>query len=265
MGRPGANRRTDAPVLRPAVSLARALSKLGFMSRSRAVKFVASGRVRVNGAPVLDPGFRVDPARDFVEVDGIRPAAGPRTYLMLNKPRGLVTTAADEKGRPTVFSCLDDPSLPRVVPVGRLDMASEGLLLFTNDTGWADRLLDPANRVARVYHVQVEPPPGPGLCRELADGVADAAGERLTARSARVLRAGVRTGWLEVVLEEGKNREVRRLLAACGRRVRRLVRVSFGPLRLGDLPKGRWRLLSAEEREAVERALQARAGRRRRP
>lgn len=265
MGRPGGNLSADAAVRRPAVSLARALSKLGFASRSRAVGLISSGRVRVNGIPVRDPGVRVDPATDGVEVDGLRPPAGPRVYLMLNKPRGLVTTAADEKGRPTVFSCLDDPSLPRVVPVGRLDMASEGLLLFTNDTRWADRLLEPANRVSRIYRVQVEPPPGPDLCRELEAGTADAGGERLTARSARVLRAGVRTGWLEVVLEEGKNREVRRLLGACGRRVRRLVRVSFGPLSLGDLPKGSWRFLSTAERQAVERALPARAGRPRRP
>ncbi len=265
MVRPGTNRRTGAAAGRPAVSLARALSKLGFASRSRAFGLVASGRVRVNGAVVVDPGFRLDPDRARVEVEGLRPAAGARVYLMLNKPRGLVTTAADEKGRPTVFSCLDDPSLPRVVPVGRLDMASEGLLLFTNDTRWADRLLDPAHRVARVYHVRVTPPPTAALCRELEAGIVDAGGGRLAARSARVLRAGKRAGWLEVVLEEGKNREVRRLLASRGGSVRRLVRVSFGPLLLGDLPKGRWRLLSAEERQAVERAIPPRAGSRRRP
>lgn len=177
---------------------------------------------------------------------------------MLNKPRGLVTTAADEKGRPTVFECLKGAGLPRVVPVGRLDMASEGLLLFTNDTRWADRLLDPRSRLPRVYHVQIDPRPDPALCHALTEGMAAPGGGRLAARSARVLRMGTRTGWLEVVLEEGRNREVRRLVEARGLAVRRLVRVAFGPLTLGDLAKGAWRPLAAAELDALDLALPGR-------
>jgi 23S rRNA pseudouridine2605 synthase len=193
-----------------------------------------------------------------INVEGLRPASGAKVYLMLNKPRGLVTTASDEKSRPTVFECFKNTALPRVVPVGRLDMASEGLLLFTNDTRWADHLLDPASCVERVYHVQVEPLPAPDLCQRLTEAIKALDEDRLAARSARVLRTGVRTGWLDIVLDEGKNREIRRLLKACGENVRRLVRVAFGPLRLGNLPNGAWRELTAVELEAVNGALASR-------
>ena len=255
MGRTGGGGRTGGAVRRGPVSLVRALSKLGFASRSRAAGLILSGRVAVNGRPALEPGLRVDPGRDVITVDGIGPAPEPFVHILLNKPRGLVTTAADEKGRPTVYECLKDAALPRVVPVGRLDMASEGLLMFTNDTRWADRLLDPRNRLPRVYRVQVRPRPDPGLCLALTAGTPAPDGGRLAARSARILRTGTRTGWLEVVLEEGRNREVRRLLEARGLEVRRLVRVAFGPLVLGDLPKGTWRALAADELEALDRAL----------
>ncbi len=144
------------PDRRPGVSLARALSKLGFCSRSQGRELVEEGRVRVNGAVRRDPELRVDPDRDRIEVDGARVAAEERVYLMLNKPRGLVTTASDERGRGTVYDVLDAPGLPFVSPVGRLDRASEGLLLFTNDTRWAARILDPATHLDKTYHVQVD-------------------------------------------------------------------------------------------------------------
>jgi 23S rRNA pseudouridine2605 synthase len=137
--------------------------------------------------------------------------------------------------------------------VGRLDRASEGLLLLTNDTRWAQRLLDPASHVDKVYHVQVDRVPDDGLAAAMRAGV-EAEGERLAAKDARVLRAGTRHGWLEVVLDEGRNRHIRRLLSALDVEVLRLVRVAVGPLRLGDLAKGAWRELTEREREELGRA-----------
>jgi 23S rRNA pseudouridine2605 synthase len=236
----------------PRVSLARALSKLGVCSRAQGEALVRAGRVRVDGTVRREPSFRVDPRRARIDVDG-RPVVARRTvYLALNKPRGLVTTRDDPQGRPTVFSCLDDASLPFVSPVGRLDRASEGLLLFTNDTRWAARLLAPASHVDKIYHVQIDRVPDDALLACLTDGVDDA-GERLAAKGARVLRSGTRTAWLEVTLDEGRNRHIRRLLAALGVEVQRLVRVAIGPLALGALGKGAWRHLTADEVRALGR------------
>ena len=184
--------------------------------------------------------------RARITVDDAPVRAGRRVYLVLNKPRGLVTTRDDPRGRPTVYGCLDDPSLPFVSPVGRLDQASEGLLLFTNDTRWAQRLLDPASHVDKRYHVQVDRVPDDALAAAMRAGV-DADGERLAAKDAQVLRAGARHGWLEVTLDEGRNRHIRRLLATLDVAVLRLVRVAVGPLVLGDLGKGEWRELTAGE------------------
>ena len=230
--------------------MARALSKLGWCSRSEAAALVAAGRVAVAGRVVRDPEHPVRPGETPIAVDGVAVVAAPRVYLALNKPRGLVTTAADERGRETVYRCLEGAGLPWVGPVGRLDRASEGLLLFTNDPAWAARLTDPDSAVAKRYHVQVGAVPDAALAARLVAGVDDR-GERLAARAARVLRAGGRHGWLEVELVEGRNRHIRRMLAALGIAVLRLVRVAIGPLALGDLPKGAWRSLDAAEVAAL--------------
>jgi 23S rRNA pseudouridine2605 synthase len=229
------------------------LSKLGFCSRAQAFSLVRAGRVKLNGILTRNPERPTRPERDRIEVDGqvVRPAA--RVYLMLNKPRGLITTTADERGRPTVFDCLKSlaaESLPRVAPVGRLDQASEGLLLFTNDTAWAARITDPASHLDKTYHAQVDCVADEALCRRIEAGVEDA-GERLRARRASVLRCGQKNSWLEIVLDEGRNRHIRRLLAALGVNVLRLVRVAVGPLPLGNLPKGALRHLTAEEVRAL--------------
>ncbi len=239
--------------MRPPVSLARALSKLGILSRSQAERAIAEGRVRVDGVVRREPSFRVDMDRARIALDDAPAEAARRVYLALNKPRGLVTTRDDPRGRPTVYACLADPSLPFVSPVGRLDQASEGLLLFTNDTRWAQRLLDPASHVDKVYHVQVDRVPDDALAAAMRAGV-NVDGEHLAAKDARVLRAGARHGWLEVVLDEGRNRHIRRLLAALDVEVLRLVRVAVGPVALGDLAKGEWRELTEEERESLGRS-----------
>lgn len=242
-----------APGRRPGVGLARALSKLGFCSRSQGQTLVAEGRVRVNGAVRRDPELRVDPDRDRIEVDGERVGAEERVYLALNKPRGLVTTASDERGRGTVYDCLDDPDLPFLGPVGRLDRASEGLLLFSNDTRWAARITEPATHLDKTYHVQVDRVADDALLGRMTEGVA-AGGDFLAAKRAALLRAGTRNSWLEVVLDEGRNRHIRRLLEALGVEVLRLVRVAIGPLELGDLPRGAYRRLTPEEVAALDAA-----------
>jgi 23S rRNA pseudouridine2605 synthase len=235
------------------VGLARALSKLGFCSRSRAAELIRRGRVRLNGATRRDPETPVHLDRDRLDVDGNLVVANLLIYLMLNKPRGLVTSASDEKGRETVYSLLPK-NLPWVGPVGRLDKASEGLLLFTNDSEWAARISDPESHLDKTYHVQVSAPEMDIPIGKLSQGVTSA-GELLRPKSARILRGGEKNTWLEIVLDEGKNREIRRMFEALEIEVLRLVRVAIGPLALGPLPKGKSRPLSLEEKLALDQAL----------
>jgi 23S rRNA pseudouridine2605 synthase len=238
------------------VSLARALSKLGYCSRTQARALIQAGRVQVNGTVRRAPSLRVDVRRDRITVDGRRVTAAARVYLMLNKPRGLVTTTTDERGRETVYRCLTDPSLPWVFPVGRLDKASEGLLLFTNDTQWAARILDPATHLDKTYHVQIDRVADEHMMQRMREGVVDAE-EPLRAKRVRLLRYGTRNSWLEIVLDEGKSRHIRRMLEALDVNVLRLMRISIGPLELGELGKGEYRHLTAAERGAVRSAIES--------
>jgi 23S rRNA pseudouridine2605 synthase len=248
------------PVPRPArpgpppasVSVARALSKLGACSRRDAERRVAEGRVRVDGRVVRDPAARLDPRRARIELDGRPVRAAAPLYLAVHKPRGVVTSHATERGAPTVYELLPAAYAGHhLSAVGRLDKASEGLLLVTNDTRWAARVLDPAARVAKVYHVHVDVVPDDALLAALRRGVEGEPGEWLAVSEARVFRAGTRTGWLELVLHEGRNRHIRRLLGALGVEVKRLIRVAVGPLALGDLAPGAVRPLTAAERAAL--------------
>jgi len=229
--------------------LARTLSKLGVCSRTEAARWIADGRVQVDGRIVRDPEWPIVQAADVaarLRVDG-QPVQGPqRHYLMLNKPRGLVTTVRDEQGRDTVYQCLRGAGLPWLAPVGRLDKASEGLLLFSNDPQWAAAVTDPERGPHKTYHVQVDCLPTPQQLQAMLDGVRDQ-GEALRAQGITVLRQGQRHAWLEVVLDEGRNRQIRRLLASQGIGVLRLVRVAIGGLALGELPKGAWRPLAEHE------------------
>ncbi len=236
------------------VGLARALSKLGFCSRSQAANLICAGRVRLNGTTRKDPETPVHLERDRIEVDRNAVAAESKIYLMLNKPRGVVTTASDEKGRTTVYSLLGE-ELPWVGPVGRLDKASEGLLLFTNDSEWAARLSDPASHLDKTYHVQAGIISVNEITDKLIKGVREG-GELLRAKQARVLRAGEKNAWLEIVLDEGKNRQIRRMLEHLGIEVLRLIRVAIGPLALGPLAKGQSRALELAEKSALDQAVQ---------
>ncbi|WP_191091441.1 pseudouridine synthase [Xanthomonas sacchari] len=255
--RPRLPARNTAPAV-PRHGLARTLSKLGLCSRTEAARWIAAGRVAVDGRIVTDPEFPILQGRHRLAVDGAPLADTARRYLMLNKPRGLVTSAQDERGRDTVYRCFDGAGLPWLAPVGRLDKASEGLLLFSNDPQWAARVTDPGSGPDKTYHVQVDAVPDAALLARMCAGVVDD-GEPLRAKQARLLRQGERHAWLEVVLDEGRNRQIRRLLAALGLDVLRLVRVAIGDLVLGDLGKGAWRELSAAEVTALAPAADASA------
>jgi 23S rRNA pseudouridine2605 synthase len=237
------------------VGLARALSKLGYCSRAQAAQLIREGKVRVNGALRRGPETPVRAGKDRIEVDGQSVAAVKKLYLALNKPRAVVTTASDEKGRETVYSLLG-ADLPWVAPVGRLDKASEGLLLLTNDSEWAGRVTAPETHLHKTYHVQIGKVADAALLDTLKNGVRTKEGETLRVKAASVLRQGERNSWMEIILDEGKNRHIRRMLETLGIEVLRLVRVAIGPLALGDLPKGATRALTAEEKLSLDRAMQ---------
>ena len=189
-------------------------------------------------------------------MDGSTLAKSERIYLALNKPRGVVTTASDEKGRETVYEYLPT-DLSWVAPVGRLDMASEGLLLLTNDSEWAARITAPDTHLDKTYHVQIGAGADENLLDALRNGIRSSEeGDLLRAKRARILRSGERNSWIEIVLDEGKNRQIRRMLEHFQIEVVRLVRVAIGPLTLGDLAKGKTRALQKEEKQTLDRAMQ---------
>lgn len=240
----------------PRYGLARVLSKRGLCSRTQAAEWVRAGRVCVGGRVVRDPESPTSLDAD-VAIEGVSAQAAQPLYLMLNKPRGLVTTARDERGRDTVYRCfdgaqLDGAPLPWLAPVGRLDQASEGLLLFSNDPVWAAGITDPDTGPIKTYRVQIDRIPDDALLEALRAGTVDA-GERLSAVSVTLLRAGQRNAWIEVVLDEGRNRQIRRLLAAFDVATLRLVRVAIGGLVLGALAKGAWRRLDTDDLAALRR------------
>ncbi len=245
------------------IGLARALSKLGYCSRSAGAELVRAGRVRLNGAILRDPEAPVRVEKDRIEVDGRPVTSAAKVYLMLNKPRGTVTTARDEKGRKTVYGLLGaefaGADLCWVAPAGRLDKASEGLLVLTNDSEWAARVLSPETHISKTYHVQVNKVADAALLKALLSGVKTNEGDVLRVTQARILRHGERNSWLEIVLNEGKNRHIRRMLEQLQVEVLRLVRVAIGPLELGQLPKGGVRSLTPAEKRSVDRAMRERA------
>lgn len=234
----------------PRHGLARVLSKRGVCSRSEAERRIRDGRVQLDGRIVRDPEHPTDAASAVILVDGIETGVATPCYLMLHKPRGLVTTLSDEQGRDTVYRCFDGANLGWIAPVGRLDKASEGLLLFSNNPVWAARITDPTTGPGKRYHVQVDCIPDAMLLARIVQGT-NIDGQHLSALAASLLRAGDKRAWLEITLGQGRNRQIRRLLGAFDIDVLRLLRVSIGTLQLGDLAKGQWRPLSAVEVESL--------------
>jgi len=232
--------------------VARALSKLGYCSRSAARKLIKEGRVRLNGSIERDPEAPVRITKDRLEVDGEKITGARKIYIMLNKPRRIVTTARDEKGRDTVYSLFKRQD-KWLAPVGRLDKATEGLLLFTNDSAWAAGITAPESHLDKTYHVQIGSLADEGLLARLTEGVRES-GDTLKAKRASVLRCGHRNCWIEIVLDEGKNRHIRRMFAALGIEVLRLIRVAIGELRLGELSKGEVRDLTPQEMKKLSKS-----------
>jgi 23S rRNA pseudouridine2605 synthase len=239
------------------VPLERALSKLGLASRTVAREWIRAGRVSVNGQVRRQALYPVSPERARIEIDGAPVAgAGPRSFL-LHKPRGVVTTRADEKGRATVFSLLPPAAGLILHAVGRLDWATSGLLILTNDTKLSAWLTDPLNRVPRVYLVSVRGELGEADLERMEKGIV-VEGEKLRADRAVLRKASGKESHLTLELAQGKNREIRRMLAALGHEVTRLKRVSFGGLELGELGPGEFRELSEQELDQAFPGVQRR-------
>ena len=212
----------------------------------------------MSGATTRNPEAPVRLGTDRIEIDGQPAAAQEKIYLVLNKERGVVTTASDEKGRATVYDSLPAELFGLgsrwIAPVGRLDKASEGLLLMTNDSEWAARITAPESHLDKSYHVQIAAVADDNLLKTLRNGV-ESRGEFLTAKRASALRGGEKNSWIEVVLDEGKNRQIRRMFESLGIEVLRLIRISIGPLLLGDLRSGGARQLTPQEKSSIDHAL----------
>ncbi len=226
--------------------LAKVLARAGVASRRGSEDRIRQGRVTVNGRVVLEPGTLVDPRKDHIKVDGrlLHPSFAP-VYVLLNKPRGFVSTVRDPQGRPTVMDLVKGVK-GRLFPVGRLDFETEGLLLLTNDGGMAHRLLHPRYGISRVYLVKVKGIPTREELASLRRGTCLKGGGKARAE-VTLLRALKCNAWLRIVLREGRHREVRHMCEAIGHPVIALRRVAFGPLTLGDLPIGRSRPLTDRE------------------
>ncbi len=237
-------------------TLDRALSRAGVCSRNDARAWIAAGRVKLNGALAFDPEQWVDVGRDKLTVDGRRIDAKARVYLALNKPKGVLTSHGDPSGRRTVYDLLGDLE-QWVVPVGRLDRDTSGLLLLTNDTDWAEHIASPKRHVAKTYRAQVAPRLDEDALERLRAGVELDDGPTRPAKAVRVRDAGATT-IVELTISEGRNRQVRRMLREVGGRVRELKRISIGALELGDLASGKWRRLTADEVRQFQRGAQGR-------
>ena len=238
-----------APVSRR-LTVDRLLSKLGIASRGTSQEWICAGRVRINSRIVRDPATWVMWPKDAVSIDGQPIQDSVKRFFLFHKPKGVVTTHSDEKGRQTIFDVLS-PELGYLHTVGRLDQATSGLLLLTNDSALSSYLTDPGNKVMRIYLVSVRGEFTETQVKEAIAGVVEG-GERLQCHSVKVQKSSGRESHLEVVLIQGKNREIRRLFKALGYEVTRLRRVQYGPFKLEDLPSGAWREIPIED---VRKAL----------
>jgi pseudouridine synthase len=235
---------------RPLKTLERAFSKAGLGSRTDARSWIGAGRVRVNGKPVRNPDKWVDLKRDRITLDGKPLQAAAKTYILLYKPKGYLTTARDPEGRPTVYDLIGGAGT-WLFPVGRLDLDTSGLLLMTNDTAFAETVADPHHKVPKTYQIKAATLLGDEQIERLRQGVELSDGPTRPA-VVRRLRDGAKRTYLEMTITEGRNRQVRRMIEAVGSKVQKLVRTAIGPVRIADLPIGTWRNLTGEEVSALK-------------
>ncbi len=227
------------------VRLQKYLAEAGVASRRASEQIILAGRVTVNGRPARELGAKILPGRDEVAVDGAPVRQRRKIYVALHKPRGFLCTKSDPEKRQTVADLLPQ-EWEHLATVGRLDRESEGLLFLTNDGQFALRLTHPRYGVRKIYHAMVEGRAEPRTVQRLLAGIEDC-GDLLKAERARILSANNSHSVIELELGEGKNREVRRMLAALGLSVARLQRIQIGRLKLGELPPGKWRTLTETE------------------
>ena len=234
---------------RPLKTLERVFSKAGLGSRTEARSWIGAGRVRVNGRVVQNPDHWVDLGRDRVTLDGKALRTAAKTYILLYKPTGYLTSYGDPEGRATVYDLIED-ARAWLAPVGRLDLDTSGLLLLTNDTAFAERVMNPEYKVPKTYQVKTASRLSDEQIEQLRRGVELSDGPTRPATVTR-LRDSAKYTFLELTLSEGRNRQVRRMIEAVGSKVLKLVRTALGPIRIGELPIGKWRRLTAEEVRAL--------------
>jgi pseudouridine synthase len=242
-------KKLDSDSKRPLKTLERAFSKAGAGSRTDARKWISTGKVRVNGKIIQNPDHWVDLDRDKITLDGKPLKAASKSYILLYKPKGYLTTYRDPEGRPTVYDLLGDVG-KWLHPVGRLDLDTSGLLILTNDNDFAERVTNPDHHVAKTYQIKASTLLTDEQIERLRLGVELSDGPTRPAVVHR-LRDGPKHTFLEMTITEGRNRQVRRMLEAVESKVSKLVRIAIGPLRLGDLPIGKWRNLTADEVQSL--------------
>lgn len=242
-------RKSSTTPKRPLKTLERVFSKAGLGSRTEARSWIGTGRVRVNGEVIQNPDHWVDLKRDRVTLDGKPLRAPAKTYLLLYKPKGYLSTYRDPEGRATVYDLIEDAGA-WLSPVGRLDLDTSGLLLFTNDTDFAEHIMNPEHKVPKTYQLKTAARLSDDQIDQLRHGVSLSDGPTRPATVTR-LRDSASHTVLELTITEGRNRQVRRMIEAIDSKVLKLVRTAIGPIRIGDLPIGKWRLLTSEEVQAL--------------